>query len=70
MRGRVLLGELGCTSCHADPRGLAAARPAPDLQTVGARVTSDYLVRYLTSPMDAEPGTAMPIAPSFRTETT
>ena len=60
VRGRVLLGELGCTNCHADPRGLAAARPAPDLQTVGARVTSDYLVRYLTSPMDAEPGTAMP----------
>jgi cbb3-type cytochrome oxidase cytochrome c subunit len=60
VRGRVLLGELGCTNCHADPRGLAAARPAPDLQTVGARVTGDYLARYLTSPMDAEPGTAMP----------
>ena len=60
VRGRVLLGELGCANCHDDPRGLADARPAPDLQTVGARVTGAYLERYLTSPMDAEPGTAMP----------
>lgn len=60
VRGRVLLGELGCTNCHADPAGLADARPAPDLQAVGARVRPAYLRSYLASPMHAEPGTAMP----------
>lgn len=60
VRGRVLLGELGCTNCHDDPKGLADARPAPDLQTVDARITSSYLRAFLTSPMDADPGTAMP----------
>ncbi|MFN3244107.1 MAG: hypothetical protein ACE37K_21550 [Planctomycetota bacterium] len=60
VRGRVLLGELGCTNCHADPDGLAEARPAPDLQTVGARVRGDYLRHYLASPLHVEPGTAMP----------
>jgi mono/diheme cytochrome c family protein len=60
VRGRVLLGELGCTNCHDDARGLADARPGPNLATVGARVTGAYLRRYLASPMDAEPGTPMP----------
>jgi cbb3-type cytochrome oxidase cytochrome c subunit len=60
VRGRVLLGELGCTNCHYDAAGLTDQRPGPDLQTVGARVDGVYLRRYLTSPMDAEPGTAMP----------
>ncbi len=60
VRGRVLLGELGCTNCHDDPTGLADARPGPNLQTVGARVDGAFLRRYLASPMDAEPGTPMP----------
>lgn len=60
VRGRVLLGELGCVGCHADSRGLSDRRPGPDLKTVGARVRGGYLRRYLRSPMDAQPGTVMP----------
>lgn len=60
IRGRVLLGELGCVGCHADSRGLSDERPGPDLQTVGARVRGDYLRSHLQSPMDARPGTVMP----------
>lgn len=60
LRGRVLLGELGCTACH-DPGSTAIEhRAAPDLQKVGERLQASYLKSFLASPHALEPGTAMP----------
>lgn len=60
-RGIVLLGELGCTNCHADDKGVVhAARRGPHLGGVGARVQADYLIRLVADPHEADPGTTMP----------
>ena len=60
--GRVLLGELGCTACHAP--GAAAnqllARQAPRLGDVGGRVHPEYIRDFLTDPVKTKPGTPMP----------
>lgn len=60
--GRVLLGELGCTACHAP--GTAAnqllPKQAPRLGDVGSRVYPDYLREFLADPAKAKPGTPMP----------
>lgn len=49
-RGELLLGELNCTSCH-QAKGLINdriwPRTAPDLTSVGARLTPHYLRSYL-----------------------
>jgi len=60
VRGRVLLGELGCTGCHDADASEIEHRSGPDLHTVGARVYADYLTRFLASPHAIDPGTTMP----------
>lgn len=57
--GRILIGELGCTACHAGPPALKAKR-GPDLSGVGNRVFSDWMRRFLTDPQSVAPGTTMP----------
>lgn len=60
VRGRVLLGELGCVACHdAGSRAIDAAA-GPDLRTVGTRVEARYLADFLGAPHQREPGTVMP----------
>ncbi|MSR47416.1 MAG: c-type cytochrome [Planctomycetes bacterium] len=61
-RGLLLLGELGCVSCHRqEPAAPAAdARTGPDLATLGERVRADWIARYLADPLVVAPGTAMP----------
>jgi cytochrome c1 len=60
--GRVLLGELGCTACHAP--GTAAnqlfPKQAPRLGDVGGRVHPEYIRDFLTDPVKTKPGTPMP----------
>ena len=60
--GQVLLGELNCLSCHEEQgdSGFVGAKEAPDLSAVGARVTPNYLRRFLSEPHAAKPGTTMP----------
>lgn len=59
--GRLWLAELRCAACHTGvPPETAFERAAPDLSEVGARVTSEFLIRFLTSPSTAHPGTTMP----------
>lgn len=60
-RGQILLDELHCTACHASelPEFLPR-RPAPNLTEVGARVSEEYLERYIATPHTTHPGTRMP----------
>jgi len=62
--GRLLAGELGCTACHSDRAGDAAAgidrKQAPILDGVGARVWPSYVRAFLSAPQRVKPGTTMP----------
>jgi cytochrome c2 len=61
--GRLLLGELNCTSCHQAAEALWDAiqrKPAPVLDSVGSRVKPEYLTKFLTDPQATKPGTTMP----------
>ena len=71
--GRLLIGELNCTACHAAKDSLAAwisAKPAPVLNAVSVRVKPDYLRRFLANPQAADPGTTMPDLVSHMDEAT
>lgn len=59
--GSLLISELRCAACHGGvERGSVPDKIAPDLSDVGARVSPEYLRRYLASPSLAHPGTTMP----------
>lgn len=59
--GDVLVAELRCAACHEGvKRQPLLEKAAPDLSTVGGRVSPDYLRRFLASPSTAHPGTTMP----------
>lgn len=61
--GRLLLGELNCTSCHkpnAAQQSLFLPRPAPVLDRIGERVQPGYLRKFLLDPQAVKPGTVMP----------
>jgi cbb3-type cytochrome oxidase cytochrome c subunit len=61
--GQLLLGELGCTSCHhAEParEALLLRKQAPILDGVGGRLKHGFLRKYLRDPQAVKPGTAMP----------
>lgn len=60
-KGAILIGELGCANCHADLRGLSAShKAAPDLSEVGARVSPEFLRKFIAQPSELVPGTTMP----------
>jgi mono/diheme cytochrome c family protein len=74
LHGKVLLSELGCTACHTSSEGTLAAKPGPELSSVGARVAGDHLLKFIAEPSAVKPGTTMPdvlghLSPSQRTET-
>ena len=61
--GRVLLGELNCTACHAATEKQAewlSPKRAPLLMDIGKRASAEWLQRYLSSPQAAMPGATMP----------
>lgn len=59
--GSLLIAELRCAACHRGvERGVLPEKTAPDLADVGARISPDYLRRFLASPAAAHPGTTMP----------
>jgi mono/diheme cytochrome c family protein len=60
VRGRVLLGELGCVACHDAAGCELELAPGPDLATVAARVAGGWLAEFLRSPHAVAPGTPMP----------
>ena len=72
LRGLVLLGELGCASCHAaGPRAeLIETKSGPDLSSVGARIHPEYLRAFVAHPRQVKPGTTMPDVFGTRDERT
>lgn len=59
--GQLLLGELGCTSCHkAEAESPIQRKQAPILDGVGSRLRVSFLKEFLANPHGAKPGTAMP----------
>ena len=68
-RGKLLLRQYGCGSCHTIP-GVAAAKGnvGPPLEAIGSRVylagmlpnTPQNMVRWIRAPQDIDPRTAMP----------
>ncbi|MBT7852017.1 MAG: hypothetical protein HN675_01740 [Opitutae bacterium] len=59
--GEVLLGELRCGACHADEYSQDFHRQgAPDLISVGQRLSPEYLRRFLADPVRVQPGVKMP----------
>ncbi|GMV92404.1 MAG: hypothetical protein AMXMBFR82_21820 [Candidatus Hydrogenedentota bacterium] len=60
-QGRVLIGELGCASCHGIPSATSLElKQAPNLDNAGARITPQYLRAFLTAPHTTKAGTTMP----------
>lgn len=63
LHGRVLLGELNCTSCHdAGEKGAMAVlrRQAPLLGEIGRRASPEWLLHWVTDPQKVKPGSGMP----------
>jgi len=61
--GLLLLGELGCTNCHAVAGPAAAhvqSKTGPVLDAVGRRIRPEWLEAYLADPRAVHPGTTMP----------
>ncbi len=61
--GLVLVGELGCTNCHATEPAAAAhllPKQGPNLEQVAARLDPGWIISYLQDPRAAQPGTTMP----------
>ncbi|MFM8617610.1 MAG: c-type cytochrome, partial [Opitutaceae bacterium] len=60
LSGAVLISELGCAACHPAARADLAAKPGPDLSTVGARAHGAHLRAFIANPATTKPGTTMP----------
>ena len=60
LKGRILIEELNCVSCHKSDEIAASSRKAPRLSAVGGRVTPDYLQAFIQAPHQVKPGTLMP----------
>jgi mono/diheme cytochrome c family protein len=61
--GRLLLGELNCTSCHKAEKGVLGAVPpkkSPNLSQVGSRAKPAWIRAFLADPHAVKPGTMMP----------
>ena len=61
--GRLLLGELNCTSCHAAGDALknfVDKKPAPNLEEAGKRLHPAWIAEFLNDPHGVKPGSTMP----------
>lgn len=58
--GDVLIAELNCIACHADPEVRLSAKQAPDLADAGTRIDPIFMQRFIADPAAADPGTTMP----------
>jgi mono/diheme cytochrome c family protein len=58
--GQLLVGELNCASCHTSDAARVAPKGAPDLSTIGARATPQWIRAFLSDPHKTRPGATMP----------
>jgi mono/diheme cytochrome c family protein len=61
--GRVLLGEMNCTACHAATKEQSAwitPKAAPRLNDIGNRLSPEWIAKYLAAPHEVSPGVTMP----------
>src|SRR5436190_13903533 len=61
--GELLLGELGCVSCHDAPSEVRArfgSRVSPVLGANGLQLTPQFMRAFLLNPAKEKPGTTMP----------
>jgi len=58
--GQLLLTELGCTACHLSDHDALQAKRGPVLESVGRRLSPDWVRQFLADPQQAKPGTTMP----------
>lgn len=61
--GRLLLGELACTKCHAAGNPAAQqllAKEPPILDKAGERLRPEWVRKFLADPHHVKPGTTMP----------
>ncbi|MCA9194928.1 MAG: hypothetical protein KDB03_24320 [Planctomycetales bacterium] len=66
--GSVLISEFRCYACHTGKmQSSVPMKIAPDLSEVGTRVASEFLQRFVESPLTAHPGTTMPDVLGSRT---
>ncbi|MDB4541460.1 cytochrome c [Akkermansiaceae bacterium] len=58
-KGHLLANELRCAACHEgmSDEGMKAA---PDLKSVGSRLSTSYLKKFIANPAATHPGTTMP----------
>lgn len=62
-KGKELFGTVGCLACHQIndyPKHRGRWTQAPDLSTVGSKVTKDWLTSWLKNPRHYWEGTTMP----------
>jgi len=61
-RGLLLLGELGCVSCHdaGDRAPHLVHKVAPDLSRAGERLDPAWMRAFIADPQATKPGTTMP----------
>jgi len=58
-RGELLIGELRCAACH-DGLPVGPMKEAPSLADAGARLTSEFMERFIADPAAVHHGTTMP----------
>lgn len=61
-RGKLLINELNCASCHQakSNRWSVALKQAPILSHIGDRARPEYFEKFLLAPHQTKPGTTMP----------
>ncbi len=60
LKGRILIEEMNCVSCHKEPVIAESSKKSPRLSAVGNRLNPDHIRDFLLSPHKVKPGTLMP----------
>lgn len=60
IKGRILIEELNCASCHQEPTMMTSSKKSPRLSAVGKRLNPNHIRDFLLSPQKVKPGTLMP----------
>jgi mono/diheme cytochrome c family protein len=60
-RGQSVVEELNCAGCHKPAQQRLSSRVGPDLSNVGARVTPNWIFKWLENPQHFRAGAVMPV---------